>query len=410
MTSTPLRQFFPTLGVVILLGFFLYNMTAPSPGTQGTAHAAPAAPTTDVPTVITVRCAHRPEALSISCGGRLLWQPETPGLHEETECGLPLKDGSVILTGFRPLAGKHAGHPRHAGTGTGGETYRLRHPLVLRPFPERQLLLLMEMNSPAPPCTRDHICWGAHASHPDRHRLEVDSLSVYYGSLLALNGISFSITCGHTLALMGPNGAGKSTLIKALAGLIRPDSGKILWNGRPLHDTPGEIAYLPQRSDVDWSFPITVRALVEMGRYPSLGLWKKFGRHDRDIVEKSLHALGMESLADRQISELSGGQQQRAFLARALAQEAHVLLLDEPFTGLDAPASQSLGRLLDSLAAEGRLVIASHHDLNTAADIFDTILLMNRELAAFGPPKEVLSPARIREIYGMDPQPETQAS
>ncbi len=191
----------------------------------------------------------------------------------------------------------------------------------------------MEMNSPAPPCTRDHICWGAHAIHPDRHRLEVDSLSVYYGSLLALNGISFSITCGHTLALMGPNGAGKSTLIKALAGLIRPDSGKILWNGRPLHDTPGEIAYLPQRSDVDWSFPITVRALVEMGRYPSLGLWKKFGRHDRDIVEKSLHALGMESLADRQISELSGGQQQRAFLARALAQEAHVLLLDEPFTG-----------------------------------------------------------------------------
>ena len=150
----------------------------------------------------------------------------------------------------------------------------------------------MEMNSPAPPCTQDHICWGAHASHPDRHRLEVDSLSVYYGSLLALNGISFSITCGHTLALMGPNGAGKSTLIKALAGLIRPDSGKILWNGRPLHDTPGEIAYLPQRSDVDWSFPITVRALVEMGRYPSLGLWKKFGRHDRDIVEKSLHALG----------------------------------------------------------------------------------------------------------------------
>ena len=230
----------------------------------------------------------------------------------------------------------------------------------------------MEINSPAPHCAQDHICWGAHASHPDRHRLEVRNLSVYYGSLLALDGISFSITCGHTLALMGPNGAGKSTLIKALAGLLRPDSGEILWNGSPLHDTPGEIAYLPQRSDVDWSFPITVRALVEMGRYPSLGLWKKFGRHDRDIVEKSLHALGMESLADRQISELSGGQQQRAFLARALAQEAH--------------------------------------DLNTAADIFDTILLMNRELVAFGPPGEVLAPSRIRETYGMEPQPETQVS
>ncbi len=404
MTSTPLRQFFPTLGVVILLGFFLYNMTAPTTGSQEAEHSAPTAQTADVPTVITVRCAHRPEALSISCGGRLLWQPERNGMRPAVERRFR------NAYRFRPLAGKHAGHPRHAGTGTGGENHRLRHPLVLRPLPERQLLLLMEMNSPAPPCTQDHICWGAHASHPDRHRLEVDSLSVYYGSLLALNGISFSITCGHTLALMGPNGAGKSTLIKALAGLIRPDSGKILWNGCPLHDTPGEIAYLPQRSDVDWSFPITVRALVEMGRYPSLGLWKKFGRHDRDIVEKSLHVLGMESLADRQISELSGGQQQRAFLARALAQEAHVLLLDEPFTGLDAPASQSLGRLLDSLAAEGRLVIASHHDLNTAADIFDTILLMNRELAAFGPPKEVLTPARIRETYGMEPQPEIQAS
>ena len=242
------------------------------------------------------------------------------------------------------------------------------------------------------------------------HCIKVKHLGVSLGQQIILEDINLHIHCGSLNAVIGRNGAGKSTLIKALAGLIRPDSGKILWNGCPLHDTPGEIAYLPQRSDVDWSFPITVRALVEMGRYPSLGLWKKFGRHDRDIVEKSLHVLGMESLADRQISELSGGQQQRAFLARALAQEAHVLLLDEPFTGLDAPASQSLGRLLDSLSAEGRLVIASHHDLNTAADIFDTILLMNRDLAAFGPPKEVLTPARIRETYGMEPQPEIQAS
>ncbi|MFR4437049.1 MAG: metal ABC transporter ATP-binding protein [Akkermansia muciniphila] len=408
MTSTPLRQFFPTLGVVILLGFFLYNMTAPTTGSQEAEHSAPRRkprmfPRSSRSDAPTVRKPFPSPAAAVFSG------PETPGLHEETECGLPLNNGSVTLTVSARWPENTPDTPSRWNWNRRGN-HRLRHPLVLRPLPERQLLLLMEMNSPAPPCTQDHICWGAHASHPDRHRLEVDSLSVYYGSLLALNGISFSITCGHTLALMGPNGAGKSTLIKALAGLIRPDSGKILWNGCPLHDTPGEIAYLPQRSDVDWSFPITVRALVEMGRYPSLGLWKKFGRHDRDIVEKSLHVLGMESLADRQISELSGGQQQRAFLARALAQEAHVLLLDEPFTGLDAPASQSLGRLLDSLAAEGRLVIASHHDLNTAADIFDTILLMNRELAAFGPPKEVLTPARIRETYGMEPQPEIQAS
>ena len=220
------------------------------------------------------------------------------------------------------------------------------------------------MNSPAPPCTQDHICWGAHASHPDRHRLEVDSLSVYYGSLLALNGISFSITCGHTLALMGPNGAGKSTLIKALAGLIRPDSGKILWNGCPLHDTPGEIAYLPQRSDVDWSFPITVHALVEMGRYPSLGLWKKFGRHDRDIVEKSLHVLGMESLADRQISELSGGQQQRVAIARALVSKPAIVLADEPTGNLDSRTSADVLGLLQRTSREFNqtLVMITHND------------------------------------------------
>lgn len=165
---------------------------------------------------------------------------------------------------------------------------------------------------------------------------------------------------------MGPNGAGKSTLIKALAGLIHPDAGNILWNGNPLHDMPREIAYLPQRSDVDWSFPITVRALVEMGRYPALGLWKKFSGHDREIVEKSLHVLGLEHLAERQISELSGGQQQRAFLARALAQASARPPAGRTVHGAGRPRLPIPGRLLDSLAGEGRLVIASHHDLNTA--------------------------------------------
>ncbi len=249
----------------------------------------------------------------------------------------------------------------------------------------------------------DHICWGAHAVHSATHHLQVENLNVSYGKVQALKNISFSITCGRTLALMGPNGAGKSTLIKAISGLIKADSGKVLWNGSPLHRTPGELAYLPQRSDVDWSFPITVRALVEMGRYPALGLWKKFGAHDREIVEKSLHVLNLTALADRQISELSGGQQQRVFLARALAQEAHVLLLDEPFTGLDAPACHSLGQLLQSLAKEGRLVIASHHDLNTAGSIFDSVLLLNGERAGFGSPAEVLTPERIAAVYGITP-------
>lgn len=260
----------------------------------------------------------------------------------------------------------------------------------------------MEITRPPDPCPPDHICWGGHSHHEEKHRLRVENLCVYYGDFPALTNIDFSITCGHTVALMGPNGAGKSTLIKSLAGLMKPESGNILWNGRPLRETPGEIAYLPQRSDVDWSFPITVRGMVETGRYPALGLWKKFALHDREIVEKSLHVLGLEDLAERQISELSGGQQQRAFLARALAQEAHVLLLDEPFTGLDAPACESLGHLLDALAGEGRLVIASHHDLHTASDIFDTVLLLNRDLIAFGPSAEMLVPELIRETYNQN--------
>lgn len=248
-------------------------------------------------------------------------------------------------------------------------------------------------------CQHDHICWGAAHKHPGKHQLEVCQLSVSYGETIALQNISFSTTCGKTIALMGPNGAGKTTLIKSIAGLIKPDKGNILWNGVPLHETPRELAYLPQHNDIDWSFPITVRALVEMGRYPILGPWKKFGEHDRNIVEKSLQELGLTELANRQISELSGGQQQRCFLARALAQEAHILLLDEPFTGLDAHSAESLGQLLNSLAKEGRLVIASHHDLHTAGDIFEQILLLNQEILAFDSPSKVLTPERISNTY-----------
>lgn len=247
--------------------------------------------------------------------------------------------------------------------------------------------------------SHDHVCWGAGQSHPCSHKLDVRHISASYGAVLALDDVSFSATCGHTIAFMGPNGAGKSTLLKAIAGLLRPTQGEILWNNTPLHATRGEIAYLPQRSEVDWSFPLTVRALVEMGRYPALGFWKKFQRHDQDIVEKSLAAMELTELADRQIGELSGGQQQRVFLARALAQEAHVLLLDEPFTGLDSPASHSLGKLLHTLAREGRLILASHHDLNTAAAIFDAILLLNQTVRFYGPADDVLTEEHIQSVY-----------
>jgi ABC-type Mn2+/Zn2+ transport system ATPase subunit len=245
-----------------------------------------------------------------------------------------------------------------------------------------------------------HVCWG-HSTHSatHHHRLEVSGLSVSYRETRALEDVSFATECGRSVALVGPNGAGKSTLLKALAGLLKPDAGSILWRGKPLTRSSHEIAYLPQRGDVDWNFPITVRGLVEMGRYPNLGWWKNYSKHDDYNVERALVAMQLQDLQKRQISALSGGQQQRAFIARALAQEAHVLLLDEPFTGLDKPAQESLVGLFRELAREGRLLIASHHDLPTVPDIFDEVLLLKRRQIAFGPVKETFTEPSIAEAY-----------
>lgn len=247
---------------------------------------------------------------------------------------------------------------------------------------------------------RDHICWGGGVHHHGGHELEARHISARYGEVDALQDVSFTTACGHTLALIGPNGAGKSTLLNILAGHIKPSLGDVLWNQRPLHDTRQEIAWMPQRTEVDWSFPLTVRHLVEMGRYPAVGLWGSMRRHDHDIVDKALDALRLTALQQRQIGELSGGQQQRAFLARALAQEAHILLLDEPFTGLDVPGMESLGELLRTLAAEGRLIIASHHDLATAPRIFDRCLLLNKQPIAYGATADVLVPDNLNRAFG----------
>lgn len=247
---------------------------------------------------------------------------------------------------------------------------------------------------------QNHICWGGAHTHSREHHLSIKQLSAAYGTHIVLEDISYSISCGHTLALIGPNGAGKSTLLNLLAGLLRPRSGCILWNGNDLSQFRSETAYLPQRSEVDWAFPITVRELVEMGRYPNLGMWRAFRKHDSDIVDKALETLGLTELQKRQIGALSGGQQQRCFLARALAQEAHILLLDEPFTGLDVPGVEALSLILKDLASEGRLVIASHHDLATAPQIFDEALLLKRQLLAAGPTATILSPENLMKAFG----------
>lgn len=247
---------------------------------------------------------------------------------------------------------------------------------------------------------KEHVCWGGGGcTHTHGHRLEVKDLRVSYQEVLALEGINFGTECGRSIALIGPNGAGKSTLLKALAGLLRIDGGSILWRGKPLTRSSYEIAYLPQRGDVDWNFPITVRGLVEMGRYPNLGWWRKYSRHDADIVQRALTTMNLLDLQDRQISALSGGQQQRTFIARALAQEAHVLLLDEPFTGLDRPAQQNLARLFRELTAEGRLLIASHHDLQTVEGNFDDVLLIKRNQVAYGEVATAFTKERIAQAY-----------
>jgi ABC-type Mn2+/Zn2+ transport system ATPase subunit len=241
-----------------------------------------------------------------------------------------------------------------------------------------------------------HDCCAHHGHH---HELVISNVTVFYRRVLALENVSLATSCGNRVALIGPNGAGKSTLLKAIAGLVPRDAGTIQWRGTAVKKWSREFAYLPQREEVDWSFPVTVRGLVEMGRYPQTGWWRKFSPADTAAVDQALDSLALNDLQHRQIRELSGGQQQRAFLARALAQEAHVLLLDEPFTGLDRNASHLLGDLLAKLAHEGRLVIASHHDLNTAPRLFDEALVLSTKTVAFGPVAEILTPELISRTF-----------
>lgn len=228
----------------------------------------------------------------------------------------------------------------------------------------------------------------------------MNALTVRYAETVALDSVDMQTRCGRCVALVGPNGAGKSTLMKSLAGLIVPESGGITWKGNPLSRSTAEIAYLAQRSQVDWHFPLTVRGLVEMGRFPHLGWWRRFKQADHEVVDSALESMKLMDLAKRQISALSGGQQQRAFVARALAQEAHVLLLDEPFTGLDRPSQELLTELLGLLADGGRLILAAHHDLATVPDIFDEVLLLKRKAIAFGTVEEVFNEENLNECFG----------
>lgn len=231
------------------------------------------------------------------------------------------------------------------------------------------------------------------------HRLQIQDLTVSYNRVPALHHINMEIACGHCVALLGPNGAGKTTFFKTIVGQLRPESGNVTFHGHQTGRKMGDVAYLPQRENVDWDFPITVRGLVEMGCYLRLGWWRRFTGIDDGQVESALKAMKLEELADRQISALSGGQQQRAFLARALAQDAHIFLFDEPFQGLDKQSQETLGRTIKEIAQKGNLVIASHHDLKNVPDFFDQVIFLNGELIAHGDTGSVFNEENIARTF-----------
>jgi ABC-type Mn2+/Zn2+ transport system ATPase subunit len=230
--------------------------------------------------------------------------------------------------------------------------------------------------------------------------LELREVSVFYGQRVALESVTLSIPHGAQVAIVGPNGAGKSTLFKAMMGLAPVRRGEILIHGRPPAEYRDPIAYVPQKEEVDWRFPVTVFDVVVMGRY-GRGRWlKRLSAADRDIAHRSLQRLGIGDLADRPIGELSGGQQQRVFLARALTQEPHVLLLDEPFTGVDIATREATLELLVGLKAYSVTVLVSTHDLDLASRRFDQVVLLNRCLISAGSPEEVFTQEHLQAAFG----------
>jgi ABC-type Mn2+/Zn2+ transport system ATPase subunit len=231
--------------------------------------------------------------------------------------------------------------------------------------------------------------------------VEVRNLHVRYDRLEALTGVDFDLPRGMALGIVGPNGSGKSTLLKTIAGLVVPSQGSVLVQGmKPRDLPPGTIGYVPQIEDVDWNFPVSVRDVVTMGRYPRIGPFVRYSRHDHEAVANALSALDLVALADRHISELSGGQQQRAFVARAIAQEPQLLLLDEPTTGVDAATEDALLKLVRGLVDGGLPVLMTTHDLDRAHEWFDRLIVVDHRILADGTPNEVLDSgayAGIRE-------------
>jgi len=230
--------------------------------------------------------------------------------------------------------------------------------------------------------------------------LAVRELTVSYGQKPAVFSLDATFAPGRLAAIVGPNGAGKSTFLKAALGMVPKLSGQVIVFGQPLAAARHRIAYVPQRASVDWDFPTPVIDVVLMGMYRQLGLLRRVSAKQRDAALACLARVGMEDFSDRQIGQLSGGQQQRVFLARALAQDADLYLLDEPFAGVDAATERAIIDVLKAIRDEGRTVVCVHHDLTTVAQYFDDVLLLNVHKIAEGPVEDVFTAENLQKTYG----------
>lgn len=233
--------------------------------------------------------------------------------------------------------------------------------------------------------------------------LQVQHLSVNYRNLQALEDIGFKLLDGSLVGLVGPNGAGKSTLIKALLGLIPVQQGQVLYQGTALKQQRQRVAYVPQRSQIDWDYPITVWNVVMMARTTHAGWWRSPSRQSRELVKEALERVELLPLRDRPIGALSGGQQQRVFLARAIAQQADLLLLDEPLAAVDKKTEALIFQIYDELKAQGKTLLISCHEWGGILDHYDQLLLLNQRLIAHGSPREVMTQKNIQIAYDIPP-------
>jgi len=231
--------------------------------------------------------------------------------------------------------------------------------------------------------------------------ISVTELTVDYDGVTAIEDVNFMVSAEKLTAIVGPNGAGKSTLIKALLGLIPTRTGTISCFGTSPKQYRKNISYVPQRAQIDWEFPANVFDVVAMGLYGELGLLRRFSSAHKDRVHSALTDVDMADFAARQISQLSGGQQQRVFLARSIVQDAELILLDEPFGGIDAKSEAVIVDILRRQKQNGKSIVAVHHDLSTVKDYFDDVILLNKTVTAFGPVNDVFTKSNVEKTYGV---------